>query len=212
MTSPIKNCKWLLYPLGDITQHFGENIKLYQDAMGWTGGHNGVDLVRPWGEHLYAIEDAVVCSVKDTPEGYGKHVRLLALQPDGTYHEWSYGHMSYIHVTLGQKVKEGDFIGCMGNTGFVVSGDTPYWRNNPYAGTHLHITLRLARKTPTGWKYEYKGSPRIEIKNYDNGTKGAIDPIPYFFTAKALGFRSLAEKTRSKTLYQLAELLTKINV
>ena len=40
----------------------------------------------------------------------------------------------------GQRVKQGDFIGYGGYTGFVVSGTTEYWGNAPAGkGTHLHF-------------------------------------------------------------------------
>jgi murein DD-endopeptidase MepM/ murein hydrolase activator NlpD len=49
--------------------------------------------------------------------------------------------LTRIDVFLGQQVEAGAQIGLMGNTGFIVSGLTPYWRYNPYAGTHLHLTF-----------------------------------------------------------------------
>ena len=208
MQNPIKNCKWALYPLGDITQHFGENKKMYKDAMGWEGGHNGIDLVRPHGEHLYAVEDGVICDLKDDAGGYGKHIRILSPCGLGRYREWTYGHLHLIGVKLGQQVKAGQFVGLMGNTGFVVSGNTPYWGHNPYAGTHLHLNVREVVKNPNGWQYPYPKSPRVRVLNYDNGTKGGVDPIPYFFpTPKARMMRDLAEKKKSTILYQFAEIL-----
>jgi murein DD-endopeptidase MepM/ murein hydrolase activator NlpD len=60
MKPPIKNCKWIMFPLGDIVQHYGENPELYKKID--LAFHNGIDLVRPHGEHLYAVEDGVVCA------------------------------------------------------------------------------------------------------------------------------------------------------
>jgi murein DD-endopeptidase MepM/ murein hydrolase activator NlpD len=212
MQPPIKNCKWISYPIGDVTQYFGENKKLYKQSMGWEGGHNGADLVRPHGEHMFAVEDGVICDLKDSADGYGKHIRILSTVGLGRYREWTYGHMHAIGVKLGQKVKAGQFVGLMGNTGFVVSGDTPYWGTNPYAGTHLHLNVREMVKDANGWQYPYKESPKVRCKNYDNGTKGGIDPIPFFFTApKARAMRDLAEKKKSALLYSFAEVLQKIN-
>lgn len=207
MKTPIKNGIFLQYPIGDVTQHFGENVKLYKDSMGWTGGHNGIDLVRPWGEHLFAVESGVICDLKESTEGYGRHIRILAPQKDGTYREWTYGHLSIIGVHLGQEVKEGQFVGCMGNTGFVVSGDTPYWDRNPYAGTHLHFGLRIAEKNDEGWKYPYTGSPRVVIRDYENGTLGSIDPLTAFFTPRGLKVRAVAERFKSRFSYQIAKTI-----
>lgn len=135
------------YPEGSITQFFGENIELYSKNVCsagiclW-GGHNGIDMVAPWGTPILSVDDGEVVEVKESPQGYGKHVRILCKEND-IYAEWTYGHLSRIDVTLGQVVKAGEQIGLMGNTGFVVSGATPYWKYNPYAGTHLHLGKRL---------------------------------------------------------------------
>lgn len=195
MKPPIKNCRWVQYPLGDVTQFIRENVALYR-TMGLEG-HNGVDLVRPHGEHMFAVEDGTVKAVKLDPGGYGRHVRLWNKSKT---REWTYGHCDAIFVKEGQEVKEGQFIATMGNTGFVVSGNTPYWEVNPYAGTHVHFGLRL-------WK-------NGEIQNYDNGVKGAVDPIPYFLDPKLKSTKiyKLASARQDKTLFQLAELLQKIGL
>jgi murein DD-endopeptidase MepM/ murein hydrolase activator NlpD len=210
MHEPFKNCKWIKYPIGDTAQNFGENKKLYKDTMGWEGGHNGWDGVRPHGEHLFAVESGVVCDVKDDAGGYGKHIRILCEYEKGKYREWTYGHLHLIAVKLGQKLKEGQFVGLMGNTGFVVSGDTVYWTGgvNKYQGTHLHLNVREVVKDASGWKYPYPESPKVRVLNHGNGTKGGVDPIPYFFpTPKARMMRDLAEKKKSTILYQFAEIL-----
>ena len=189
MKPPVKNLKLSLHPKGDVTQWFGENPALY-GRMGLKG-HNGIDIVRPHGEQMYAIEDAEVVNVKDDPNGYGRHVRIIstAQNRNGFYNEWTYGHCHTIGVKVGDQVKAGDPIATMGNTGFVVSGPAnyiladgsivPIWKTNPYAGTHLHLGLRqVSKPRKGGWSYE--GSKlRINTDAYDNGFKGAIDPLPY---------------------------------
>jgi murein DD-endopeptidase MepM/ murein hydrolase activator NlpD len=178
MKPPIKDFALKIHPSGDITQWFGENPVLYMTAMGLKG-HNGVDIVAPHGEPLYAVEDGIVLSVKNDATGFGKHLRFISKEKnkDGYYHEWTYGHNSLNLVQQGEEVKAGQHIANMGNTGFVVSGATPYWKTNPYAGTHLHLGLRELRKTRTGWAYP--GSDiKVEVRTYSNGYKGAIDPEP----------------------------------
>lgn len=170
---PIKDMRLALFPTGDVTQWFGENANLYK-ALGMLS-HNGLDLVRPHGEHMFATEDGTVVDVKDTPEGYGKHLRILS--SDGR-REWTYGHCADIWVKQNQKVKGGQFIARMGNTGFVVSGNTPYWGHNPYAGTHLHLGLRMTRLDTKGWSYP--GSTlKFIVLNHSNGHYGSIDPLPH---------------------------------
>lgn len=214
MHEPFTNATWLKSPYGDVTQYYGENRKLYLESMKWHGGHNGVDLARPYGEHLFAVEDGMICDVKDDAGGYGKHIRILSEYTKGKYREWTYGHLSNIVVKLGQKVSEGQFVGQMGNSGFVVSGDTPYWAGgtNKYQGTHLHLNLRELIKDPNGWKYTWDMSPRVRCENYDNGTKGGIDPLPLFVTPKALKYAMLADKTNNQLYWQMASLLLKLKL
>lgn len=169
---PILNFRPQAYPLGDITQFFGENPTLYANCCGMNG-HNGVDIVRSHGTPILCVESGKVVEVKDDSGGYGKCVRVLS-----EYNEWTYGHLSKINVTLGQIVIGGDFIGSMGNTGFVVSGSTPYWKYNPYAGTHLHLGRRPCRPyTGIGsWDLSYPpGDRAVLTAPLGNGYKGSTD-------------------------------------
>lgn len=177
MKPPVKNLKLSLYPTGDVTQWFAENQKLY--AFMGLKGHNGIDIVRPHGETMYAVEDGEVVSVKEDPAGFGMNVRILATKKNqnGKYNLWVYGHNSKNLVKQGDKVVAGQPVALMGNTGFVVSGNTPFWKNNPYAGTHLHIGLREAERG-RGWSYP-GSKTKFEIINYENGFKGSIDPYPF---------------------------------
>lgn len=182
MHVPIKGFKNALYPAGSVTQYFGENKELYsrvvcKDDGGiqyCLQGHNGVDIVAPWGTPIYAVEDALVVTVKNSPEGYGKYIKTLNFDLG---HEWTYGHLSRIDVAEGQSIKAGDQIGLMGNTGFVISGDTPYWKNNPYAGTHLHLGLRLVENKNESPRTTYGNGIRAHVKDWRNGFYGAVDWI-----------------------------------
>lgn len=216
MTPPIKNCKWAKYPLGDITQKFGENPKLYMEAMGLKA-HNGIDLVRPHGEHMYAVEDGTVCAVKNDAGGYGRHIRLVSknADKDGHHRDWVYGHMEFIGVKDGQEVKEGQFIGTMGNTGFVVSDSTGngFWGVNPYAGTHVHFGVRPIKPMKKGWTY--KGLPGTwGAVNYENGYKGRVDPLPYFLDPKKKSTKifKIAGDKQDKQLYRIAEWMRSVGL
>ena len=172
---PIKNFVLAKAPNGSVTQWFGENKALYA-PWGLKNGHNGIDIVAPHGEPLLAVEGGTIISVKSDPNGYGKHVRLLAVD-----REWTYGHCDAILVNVGDTVKEGDTIATMGNTGFTVSEKTAetWWGFVPNTtGTHLHLGLRLVDRDPKGFAYP-DSKIKITVRNYDNGSRGCIDPKPF---------------------------------
>lgn len=74
--------------------------------------HHGVDFSASTGTEIYATGDGVVEKAKYAT-GYGYHVVIN--------HEYGYqtlyGHMSKLNVRRGQKIKRGELIGFVGNTG-----------------------------------------------------------------------------------------------
>lgn len=212
-SNPIHKCIWAKYSLGDVTQWFAENPELYQE-YGSTIAHNGIDIVRPWGSHLYAVADSVVSRVKSEIDGYGKHVRLLSNHGD-IYRDWVYGHMSFIAVEEGDVIKAGQYIGNIGNTGFVVSNATGngFWDSNPYAGTHVHFGVRDLIEDSKGWSYPGVDK-KLKALNYNNGYKGRYNPLPLFrnpelLSSKILGIASVKQH---KTLLQFSQLLRSIDL
>ena len=140
--NPVKNARLLRYPYGNVYQLFGENVELYKKAIN-TNGHNGIDIVATQGTPILASKGTVV-DAWDSPPGYGKHIRIMT-EPDGNgnFFELVYAHLESILVKKGDKVQDGQQIGTMGNTGFVISGGTPYWGNAPAGkGVHLHWGVR----------------------------------------------------------------------
>lgn len=184
--SPIRFLNLNTANIGDVTQWFGENPALY--ARFDIKGHNGIDLVRPHGEPLYAIEDGIVVDAKNDPNGYGMHVRIVSdANTNGRHREWTYGHNSKNYVKIGDKVKGGQHIADMGNTGFVVSNATGngFWPVNPFAGTHLHLGLREVNILKSGG-WSYPGSAvSLRTLAYNNGYKGSIDPKPYLLKVQS---------------------------
>jgi murein DD-endopeptidase MepM/ murein hydrolase activator NlpD len=97
-----------------------------QDPKGWgTRMHEGTDLAGAYGTHIYATADGTV-TVAGWENGYG---RLIKIQHAFGI-ETRYGHLSDIHVSVGQKISRGDWIGDMGNSG-------------RSTGTHLHYEIRI---------------------------------------------------------------------
>ena len=85
--------------------------------------HTGLDFAAPIGTEIYATGDGVVKS-PDGGSGYGLHIVL----DHGFGYQTLYAHMSRMAVTPGTKVKRGQIIGYVGNTG--VS-----------SGPHLHYEV-----------------------------------------------------------------------
>lgn len=75
--------------------------------------HWGMDFTAPRGVPIYATGDGKVVRADNKSSGYGKHIRI-----DHGYGYLSlYAHLGKYNVSLGQKVKRGDLIGFVGNTG-----------------------------------------------------------------------------------------------
>lgn len=76
-------------------------------------GHQGVDMGSPIGTPVYATGDGTVAFDLEGTSGYGKQVLLN----HGFGYKTRYAHLSKIDVVPGQKVKRGEKIGEVGNTG-----------------------------------------------------------------------------------------------
>ncbi len=90
--------------------------------------HNGIDLTAPAGTNIYATADGVVLQARYTTGGYGKKILI----DHGFGYKTLYGHCEKILVKPGQKVKRGEVIGLVGNTGLSVRPHLHYevWINN----------------------------------------------------------------------------------
>ena len=95
--------------------------------------HTGKDLAAAEGTPVYAAADGTVRTAA-RGSSYGNYVRILHEAGDETL----YAHMQYVFVRPGQKVRQGQQIGTVGQTGNVT-------------GPHLHFELLHAgiRYDPT---------------------------------------------------------------
>jgi hypothetical protein len=84
--------------------------------------HWGMDFSAPTGSEIFATGDGVVVQVKRQYNGFGRHIRIK----HGFGFETLYAHMSKTLVRKGQKVKRGDLIGLVGNTGTSVAPHLHY--------------------------------------------------------------------------------------
>ena len=91
--------------------------------------HYGMDFTARKGTPIYATGNGVVKRADNRSSGYGKHIRI---DHDFGYVSL-YAHLSKYNVRRGQRVKRGDIIGYVGNTGRSV-------------GPHLHYEIFKDKK------------------------------------------------------------------
>lgn len=156
--SPIKDFNWK----NNVSQMFGVNYELYHTNFG-TPGHNGIDIVvrdnkRGYGTPILAAHDGTVVLITYETKWKTKGNGLYLMDTNGHY-QTIYWHLSEIQVVGQQKVKAGEVIGLMGNTGFCRPIPSPL---DPYAGTHLHFALK---------------DNHAKDKSY----AGFVDPVPFLF-------------------------------
>ena len=75
--------------------------------------HKGMDFTAPRGTPIYAASDGIVTRADSRSSGYGKHIRI----DHGFGYMTLYAHLGKYNVRRNQKVKKGDIIGFVGNTG-----------------------------------------------------------------------------------------------
>lgn len=107
---------------GRILSGFGYRINPF---TGGTEFHKGVDIPAPIGTKVRATADGVVVFA-GWRGGYGNILEI----DHGNHYKTIYGHLHSFKVNVGDRVKEGDFIGEVGNTG-------------RSTGPHLHYEVRL---------------------------------------------------------------------
>ncbi len=107
---------------GWYTSQFGYRLSPYSDKPMM---HEGLDIAAAPGTPVYSTADGVV-TFAGYDAGYGK----LVVIDHGYGVETRYGHNAQIHVSLGQKIRHGDLIAAVGNTGHST-------------GPHLHYEVRV---------------------------------------------------------------------
>lgn len=86
--------------------------------------HQGMDFTAPKGTDVYATGYGIIVKIKYSRRGYGNCITI----DHGFGYETIYGHLNKILVEKGSKVKRGQVIGEVGNSGFST-------------GPHLHYEI-----------------------------------------------------------------------
>jgi len=84
--------------------------------------HPGIDFSATTGTPIYATADGVVDVVQNRFSGYGKMVEI----DHGFGYRTRYAHMHGFTVRKGQKIKRGELIGYVGNTGLSTASHLHY--------------------------------------------------------------------------------------
>lgn len=100
--------------------------------------HTGVDFTAPTGTPVYATGDGVIMGAARGFSGYG----IVCIINHGYNYKTLYAHLSRVKVKPGQRVKRGQIIGYVGNTGIST-------------GPHLHYEVRFNNRPVNPVSYFY---------------------------------------------------------
>ena len=84
--------------------------------------HYGMDFTAPVGTEVYGTGDGTVENVVQSKRGYGNHIII----DHGFGYKTLYAHLDRANVRKGQKVKRGDVIGFVGNSGLSLAAHLHY--------------------------------------------------------------------------------------
>ncbi|HET7818288.1 MAG TPA: M23 family metallopeptidase [Bacteroidia bacterium] len=108
--------------------------------------HAGMDFTANPGTEIYATGDGTI-SLAEYGSGYGNHVVV----DHGYGYKTLYGHMEKISVRIGQKVKRGELLGYVGNTGLS-------------SGPHVHYEVHKNNTTVNPVNFYYQDLSPEEYK------------------------------------------------
>lgn len=135
--SNVKSNGFLDFPVpGEITSPYGPRR---HPIFGYKSLHDGIDLSGACGSPIYATSDGVVLEAY-FQKAYGNRIIIDHGLVKGVGLATIANHMSGYAVEVGDRVKRGDIIGFVGNTG---------WST----GCHLHFTVLVngGHVDPMGW-------------------------------------------------------------
>ncbi len=99
--------------------------------LGYVRPHNGLDFTAPTGATIYSTGDGIVNTAQ-----YSESLGNMVFINHGYGFQTRYGHMTKFIVQAGEKVKRGQVIGYVGNTGLSVSAHLHY--EVLYDGTYIN--------------------------------------------------------------------------
>ena len=140
--SPAEAIRWPFNP-GNVSIGLGNNYGEYQNYGGDPYFHPGIDILQPFGTHVYVVKSGIVKAVLTTSAQY--HWRVAIGDSAGTdwCDGWLYAHLDEptIQVQVGDTVQVGDYL-----------GNLVYW---PVSGFH-HLHFVKIRNQGTTWTADWK--------------------------------------------------------
>lgn len=131
--SKINGIKIATLPVsGTITSRYGAASSIRSST------HTGLDIATSIGTPIKVVSDGIVTFASYS----GSYGNLVKVDHGNGIETW-YGHTSKMYVKQGEKVKAGDVIAAVGNTG-----------NS--TGPHLHLEVRINGQHVNPQKYLYK--------------------------------------------------------
>lgn len=117
---------------GRISSNYGWRRDPFTGRRAW---HTGVDIAAPVGRSVVAVAEGTIIFT-----GWnGNYGKCIIIRHDFGY-ETVYGHLSRIHVNVGDRVRKAQKIGEVGNTG-------------RSTGPHLHFEVRRYGKVTNPWPH-----------------------------------------------------------
>lgn len=156
--------------VGSITSEFGYR---------WGSLHRGIDITSPnkKKEKIYPVANGTIIAKYYDTNGA---LVLMIEHYDSKSKKWytsDYCHMSKYapNLYVGKYVTSDQYIGYMGNTGYVIPKPT---KNNPDAGTHLHMEIapcRIYKDNKCGSWSKYTSYMKTITKNGFKGPRSLIN-------------------------------------
>lgn len=121
-TKAVEDQKFIRPVMGGVTFVFAQDKLVYSKTLEEWRTHSGIDLAAERGEPVKAVADGVVTDIKNDPR-FG----ITVLIDHGNGLKTVYANLaSDDMVSPNQKVKQGDIIGCVGNTASFESAEQPH--------------------------------------------------------------------------------------
>jgi len=158
-------CKPSINPLSPADPYWLTSTYGYRNDpfSGKRTAHHGIDLAGPHGLPIHCTGEGTVIFAQMNRHGYGKEVVV----DHGYGYTSRYAHLGDIYVKKGQKIKRGEVLGTLGNTG-------------KSTGPHLHYEIRKNDRAvnPFYFFYENLSSAEYEIlASRANSPEGPYQPL-----------------------------------